>query len=169
MISEPAFYQNTDNTSDVWLTPPSLIAAPGFFDLDPCCPNNLTWNTADAFFSLENGQDGLKEDWYGRIWLNPPYSNWVPFVAKLKKHGDGIALISARTETKGWFDHVWHGADSILFIKRRIKFLRQDGSKAGSATAPSVLVAYGENNTEAIQAALSAKAIEGFLVPLKRF
>lgn len=167
MNSEPAFYQNTDKSSDVWLTPPSLIAALGSFDLDPCCPNNLTWKTAEKRYSLEDGQDGLLLDWGGRVWLNPPYSNWVPFVEKLKNHGNGIALISARTETKGWFDHVWHGADSILFVKRRIKFLRQDGSKAGSATAPSVLVAYGPNNTEAIETALAAKAVEGYLVYLK--
>lgn len=157
------FYQiNQQNTTDVWLTPPKLIQSLGEFDLDPCCPNNLSWNTAKRFYSLENGEDGLKLEWKGRVWLNPPYSNWVPFLEKLKKHGNGIALIFARTETKGFFDHVWNGADSILFLKRRVKFLRADGSKGGSSTAASVLIAYGKNNTKSLE----DSKIEGKLIYL---
>ena len=102
-----SFYQiDKDNTTDVWLTPPSMIQALGDFDLDPCCPNNLPWETANNYYSLDNGQDGLALPWVGRIWLNPPYSNWVPFMKKLKEHGNGIALIFARTETKGFFNSI---------------------------------------------------------------
>lgn len=147
-----AFYQiDKRDTTDVWLTPPSLIDSLGEFDLDPCCPNNLPWKTAKSFYSLENGQNGLELPWNGRIWLNPPYSNWVPFLKKLKEHNNGIALIFARVETKGFFDHVWAGAHSIFFLKRRVKFVKSDLSKGGSSTAPSVLIAYGKNNTFAIE------------------
>lgn len=145
------FYQNTVSTTDVWLTPPSLINALGEFDLDPCCPSNLPWKTAKTFYSIENDQDGLSLPWNGRIWLNPPYSNWVPFLEKLKTHNNGIALIFARTETKGFFDHIWDNADSIMFLKKRVKFLKSDFTEGTSSTAASVLVAYGRNNTEALE------------------
>lgn len=159
------FYQvDKDNTTDVWLTPPSIIESLGDFDLDPCCPNNLAWKTASRFYSLENGEDGLSLPWEGRVWLNPPYSNWVPFMKKLKEHGNGIALIFARTETKGFFDHVWDGADSILFLKGRVKFIKHDMSKGGSSTAPSVLIAYGRNNTDKI----IESGMQGKLVLLKQ-
>ena len=159
------FYQiNKKDTTDVWLTPPPIITALGEFDLDPCCPNNLPWKTAKEFYSLEDGQNGLELDWHGRIWLNPPYSNWVPFMEKLKKHNNGIALIFARTETRGFFDHVWGGADSILFLKRRIKFVKADLSGGGSSTAPSVLIAYGENNTEKLE----NSKLEGKLIKLSK-
>lgn len=82
---------------------------------------------------------------------------------KLKNHNNGIALIFARTETKGFFDHVWNDADSILFIKRRVKFVKNDLSGGGSSTAPSVLIAYGKNNTEALE----RSNIEGKLIKLK--
>ena len=155
------FYQtDKEITTDVWLTPPELIKALGHFDLDPCCP--ISWKTADNFYSLANNQDGLTLPWYGRVWLNPPYSNWVAFLEKLKNHGNGIALLFARTETRGFFDHVWNSADSILFIKRRIKFIKADLSGTGSSTAPSVLIAYGQNNT----AALENSGIEGKLIKL---
>ena len=158
------FYQtNQLTTTDVWLTPPALINSLGEFDIDPCCPNNLPWKTAKEFFSLENGQDGLKLPWIGRVWLNPPYSNWVPFLEKLKNHDNGISLIFARTETKGFFDHVWENADSILFLKRRVKFVKADLSSGGSATAPSILIAYGKNNTKALE---NCK-LEGKLIKLK--
>jgi hypothetical protein len=158
------FYQtDKDTTTDVWLTPPKLINSLGEFDLDPCCPNNLPWKTAKEFYSLENGQDGLKLPWVGRIWLNPPYSNWVPFLEKLKNHNNGIALIFARTETKGFFDHVWEDADSILFLKRRVKFVKADLSSGGSSTAPSILIAYGKNNTKALENC----SLEGKLIKLK--
>lgn len=158
------FYSTDKNiTTDVWLTPPALIDSLGKFDIDPCCPNNLPWKTAKWFYSLENGQDGLKLPWPGRVWLNPPYSNWVPFLEKLKNHNNGIALIFARTETKGFFDHVWENADSILFLKRRVKFVKADLSSGGSSTAPSILIAYGKNNTKALENC----GLEGKLVKLK--
>ena len=158
------FYQtDKENTTDVWLTPPNLINSLGEFDLDPCSPNNLPWETAKKFYSLENNQDGLALEWNGRIWLNPPYSTWVPFMEKLKIHNNGIALIFARTETRGFFDHVWNDADSILFLKRRVKFVKSDLSGGGSSTAPSVLIAYGANNTKSLE----ESGLDGKLIRLK--
>jgi hypothetical protein len=159
------FYQvDKDSSTDVWLTPPSLINSLGEFDLDPCSPNNLPWKTAKKFYSLGNGEDGLVLPWRGRVWLNPPYSNWAAFVEKLKNHGNGIALIFARTETRGFFDHVWNDADSILFLKRRVKFVKADLSGGGSSTAPSVLIAYGKNNTQTLQ----ESGLEGKLIKMEQ-
>lgn len=157
------FNREKETSTDIWLTPPDIINSLGTFDLDPCCPNNLSWKTANTFYSIENGQNGLLLEWWGRVWLNPPYSDWVSFIKKLKEHGNGIALIFARTETKGFFEHIWEDADSILFLKRRIKFIRHDLSKCSSSTAPSVLIAYGKNNT----ISLEKSGLEGKLIKLK--
>ncbi len=157
------FYQiDKKNTTDVWLTPPNIIDSLGNFDLDPCSPNNLPWKTANKFYSLENGENGLELPWNGRIWLNPPYSNWVPFLKRLKEHNNGIALIFGRTETRGFFDNVWDGADSIFFLKRRVKFIKSDFKTKGSSTAPSVLIAYGKNNTVTME----KSGLEGKLIYL---
>jgi len=74
-----------------------------------------------------------------------------------------VALIFARTETKTFFDYIWDQADAILFIKGRIKFHRPDGSQAESAGSPSVLVAYGQDNVDALR----NSGISGKLVLLK--
>ena len=158
------FYGIIDSKTrtDTWLTPVNLIRSLGEFDLDPCCPVGVPWETAKEFYSLDRGQDGLLLPWHGRVWLNPPYSNWVKFIEKLKQHNNGIALIFGRTETKGFFDHVWENADSIMFIKKRISFVRMDLT-SGPSTAPSVLIAYGKNNTEALR----KSGIVGKLIFLK--
>lgn len=62
-------------------------------------------------------------------------------------HGDGIALIFARTETKMFFSHVWNKATAVLFLEGRLYFHHVSGERAkANAGAPSVLIAYGEKS-----------------------
>jgi hypothetical protein len=96
--------------------------------------------------------DGLALPWGGRVWCNPPYGNKAGlFLKKLKDHGNGVALIFARTETKAWKDHIWGGASGVMFVYGRLKFCRPDGSQGESAGAPSALIAYGEENAQMLQ------------------
>lgn len=149
--------------TDVWLTPIQLIRALGEFDLDPCA--HPGWITAKE---MRFEPDGLKSKWHGRVWLNPPYSKNAEFMDWMRHHGDGIALVFARTETKWFHDTVWYEADSIFFFEKRITFHRADGSPAsGSAGAPSCLIAYGRKNAQAITRASNAETIKGKHVWLK--
>jgi hypothetical protein len=150
--------------TDVWLTPPELLAKLGTFDLDPCAPLNRPWDTALNHFTIEN--DGLKQDWFGRVWLNPPYGRGMDlWLNKLAGHaGGGLALVFARTETKTFFETVWGKADAILFIKGRIRFHLPTGEKAGTAGSPSVLIAYGKTEKEFLKNC----SIEGFFVELNK-
>lgn len=132
-----------------WGTPLWIVKALGQFDLDPC--GRVGHPTAAEVWD-ENEHDGLHEQWSGRVWMNPPYGPHVgKWLAKLAEYGDGIALIFARTETKAFWEHIWTKADGLLFLVGRIAFLREDGSSTGSAGAPSVLVAYGAKNVEALK------------------
>lgn len=144
-------HQSAKMISDVWLTPPYILDALGVFYLDPCSPISRPWNTAKKHYTIND--NGLIHKWEGRVWLNPPYgleaSKWLN---KLASHGNGIALIFARTETKMFFDHVWNKASALLFIEGRLFFHRPNGEVAkANAGAPSVLVAYGENNSEILK------------------
>ena len=127
-----------------WLTPPEIVQELGPFDLDPCCPANRPWDTAKAHYSA----DGLLKPWDGRVWLNPPYGQetWK-WLKKLAQHGNGIAMVFARTETKMFFKYVWPTASAVLFIEGRLHFYRLDGLRAkGNSGGPSVLIAYGDYN-----------------------
>ena len=144
-----------------WLTPPSIIAALGEFDVDPCSPLPRPWDTAKHHYTIAD--NGLNQPWCGRVWLNPPYGNETPkWMGRLAQHGNGIALIFARTETASFFPWVWNYATAILFIKGRLNFYTKEGKRGGTAGAPSVLIGYGKNNAEA----LANCGIEGRLVIL---
>lgn len=134
--------------SDTWLTPPEWIAALGPFDLDPACPFPMPWETAKMMYH----KNGLERSWEGRVWLNPPFGRQAAaWLRKLRDHGNGIALIPARTETAMFYESVWGFADSICFVKGRPHFHRHDGTRASfNSGAPIALVAYGKNNRDAL-------------------
>jgi hypothetical protein len=144
-------HQRAIGATDEWLTPPSLVKALGTFDLDPCSPVDRPWPTAERHLTIDD--DGLQCDWSGRIWLNPPYGQETgKWLAKLARHGDGIALIFARTETEMFFKWGWERAHAMLFLRGRISFHKIDGTIRGNAGAPSVLIAYGSENAERLRA-----------------
>jgi hypothetical protein len=124
-------FNTTKDTSSTieWLTPPEIVKNLGEFDLDPCAPesNKREWEHATTSWSLEENGDSLAFDckWFGRVFLNPPYgAETFKWIAKLAEHGNGLALIFARTDTRGFHKEVFEKAEAIFFIKSRLKFYR---------------------------------------------
>lgn len=144
-------HQSSKMLNDEWLTPVELIRKLGDFDLDPCSPITPPWRTATTM--LNKLDDGLSAEWEGRVWLNPPYGKMAEkWLEKLADHGNGIALIFARTETSAFFSQVWGRADALLFLAGRLHFHHVDGTRArANSGAPSVLVAYGTHNVEVLR------------------
>lgn len=147
-----ASHQSARVVKDEWLTPPEMIAALGVFDLDPCAPVKRPWPTANWHFTVED--DGLAREWWGRVWLNPPYGeHTATWLQRLVEHGNGIALVFARTETECWFNWVWPKASAILFLRGRVTFYHVSGAKGKyTGGAPSALIAYGTANAEKLEA-----------------
>lgn len=144
-----ASHHKTQGKSDEWLTPPTLVdlMRPMKFDLDPCASNPRPWPTAVKHIALPD--DGLEAKWKGRVWLNPPYgppSVVRPWVRKLARHGDGVALLFARTETRLFHEFVFPTAHALIFLDGRLRFWRKTGmiGEGKNAGAPSVLIAYGK-------------------------
>lgn len=143
-------HQSARAESVEWLTPPEIIRALGSFELDPCAPIRRPWNTAKRHFTILD--DGLSQPWAGRVWLNPPFGREATrWIERLSAHGNGIALLPARTETRMYYAHVWGQADSICFVRGRPHFCRPDGTRAkANSGAPIALIAYGYRNTVAL-------------------
>lgn len=154
-----------DARNDRWMTPLPLIRPLGTFDLDPCgAPGHPT---ASTVWTPEEIGDGLSMPWQGRVWLNPPYGRTMGlWIERLAQHdGGGTALVYARTDTATFQDLVFPIATALLFISRRVKFIAPDGRTAGNrqeGTAPSVLIAYGEYDADALR----WSGIPGRFVPL---
>lgn len=119
--------------SDDWYTPPEILRSLGFskiypFDLDPCSPGFDHWIPACEIFTKEN--DGLSQEWFGLVFMNPPFggrNGHVPWLKKFIEHGNGIAIVRAYTSS-GWF-HDWATkAETMCFPRGKTKFIRPDGS-----------------------------------------
>ena len=144
-------HQSATALKDEWLTPRHVLAALGPFDLDPCAPQVRPWDTAARHYTVMD--NGLVQPWAGRVWCNPPYGlEAAQWLARCADHGNAMALIFARTETRMFFDHVWPKAQAVLFLEGRLYFHHVCGRKASAnAGAPSVLVAYGSANAECLK------------------
>lgn len=171
-----------------WLTPPGLIEQLGGWrsiGRDPCTPIEQPYRTARERWTILD--DGLKQRWdpTERFFVNPPYTDgeielWL---AMLADQGNGSALIFARTETVAFFRFGWERAHAVMFLRGRLNFhvaepftqlkWRAGVPRAGktflagdrmdkNSGAPSVLLAYGEEEAER----LAESGIEGQFVPL---
>jgi ParB family chromosome partitioning protein len=123
-----------------WYTPQEYVDAArkvmGAIDLDPAS-SELAQQTikAGSFYSMDD--DGLRHEWSGRVWLNPPYSQPAihEFMQKAVdefKAGnmtECIALTHNYTDTK-WFHLAAEHAAAICFTRGRIAFVSPDGKKA---------------------------------------
>lgn len=144
-------HQSARSESDEWLTPPEIIEELGPFDLDPCSPVIRPWETAALHYTRED--NGLSKKWQGRVWLNPPYGAQTGvWLGRLSEHGNGIALIFARTETSFFHRCIWRKANAVLFLFGRLYFHHGNGERAkANSGGPSVLVAYGTENAERLR------------------
>jgi hypothetical protein len=134
--------------TDVWLTPPEIIAAVGPFDLDPCASLGRPWDTARRHFTVDD--DGLAQEWQGLVWCNPPFGpEAARWLERCADHGDAVALVPARTETRWFVSQVWHRATGVLFLHGRPHFHHPDGRRsAANCGAPICLVAYGRRASD---------------------
>ena len=137
-------HQRTVGRSQVHITPKDTLDRLGPFDMDPCAASPRPWDCAAV--NITEAENGLIQPWHGRVFLNPPFDRYevAQWVARLAEHGQGTALLHARTEA-GWFEPIWEHASGILFLADRIHFHRPDGSRQpANSGAPPVLVAFGE-------------------------
>lgn len=125
-----------------WYTPRLIIDkvlelwGKGGIDLDPCSDPGPIFNVP-AFQHFTKETSGLDNDWWGRVYMNPPYGReigrWVEKALNESGIDELIMLLPARTDTK-WFRPCWH--QHICFVQGRLKFQGANNS----APFPSCLV-----------------------------
>lgn len=114
-----------------WFTPAQYVEAAravlGAIDLDPAShPTAQEWIGATQYFTETD--DGLKQQWHGRVWCNPPYARDLidRFAEKMiveLEHGHvsaAVMLTHSYTDT-AWFHALAAVADAICFARGRIR------------------------------------------------
>jgi hypothetical protein len=133
------------STGNDWLSPPDLVRFLGPFDLDPAASYRQPWRTAATQWTAHD--DGLSRQWFGLVWLNAPYGKHLyHWLARLADHGSGLALLYARTDTRGFHAHVWGRATAVFFFAGRLHFhepVTGDTSPHKNCGGPMVLACYG--------------------------
>ncbi len=140
----------TSSLTDEWPTPDYVfnkLNQEFGFNLDVCA-TDLN-HKCDRYFTKEI--DGLKQEWTGICWMNPPYGRTIgQWVKKAVESARGgaivVCLLPARTDTRWWTDYVLK-ASELRFISGRIKF---GDSKIG-APFPSVIAIFGTPTTPQIK------------------
>ena len=123
-----------------WYTPDQYLelarAVLGAFDVDPASSDAAQKKVqATNYFTIED--DGLKHEWFGRVWLNPPYAqpHIADFVSKMvserraRRVSAAIMLTHNYTDT-AWFHEAAGLADAICFTRGRIRFYDSSGNVA---------------------------------------
>ena len=123
-----------------WYTPRQYIEAAraclGSIDLDPATALDAQKTVRAArFFTRDD--DGLKHEWHGRIWLNPPYAQ--PDIARFidkplmevnaGRATQAILLTHNYTDT-GWFHAAAGQCAALCFTRGRIRFIGASGEIA---------------------------------------
>ena len=126
--------------TDLWATPQAFfdeLNKEFGFELDVCAlPENAK---CEKYYTPEI--DGLKQQWRGICWMNPPYGReigaWMKKAYESSLEGATVVcLVPARTDTRWFHDFAMRG--EIRFIKGRLKF----GDSKNSAPFPSAVVVF---------------------------
>ena len=158
-INKPHVVNNSHD--DEWYTPPEFIESArrvmGSIDLDPAS-NEHANKTVKAARIFTEQDDGLKHEWFGNVWLNPPYSSALvqSFADKvsMREFNQAVVLVNNATETK-WFRTLIDKADAIVFKTGRVRFLKHDGER-NTPLQGQAFIYYGDNS-------------EGFIKEFKQY
>jgi ParB family chromosome partitioning protein len=140
-VSDPKGHHLARNTgNNEWYTPAEDIERArkvlGAIDLDPAS-SAVAQKVVRAvkFFTRED--DGLAQEWSGRVWLNPPYAKGgiEPFVAKLvaEYRAGNVTSAIMLTNNSGdteWFHKAAAHASAICLTRGRIKFEDPNSDRA---------------------------------------
>ena len=114
----------------------------GQFTLDASASNKN--HKCENYFTKED--NGLEQQWSGRVWCNPPYGHsvgkWVEKAVEQVQNGNCLSvtmLLCSTTDVKWFHDWAWGNCAEMVFVKGRMCFDKGDGQE-NPAVFPSIVI-----------------------------
>jgi ParB family transcriptional regulator, chromosome partitioning protein len=125
-LAMPAALTSDDRYTPRHLIEAARVALGGAIDLDPasCAEANAVVQARHYFTIADNG---LAQPWRGRVWLNPPYSDPLPWLQALVRHAQGgqvdaaLALLPCAGSPR-WARLAWAQAAGVCLLSQRVQF-----------------------------------------------
>lgn len=134
------------SSADDWTTPDDfyqLLDSEFGFTLDPCCYAETA--KCARYFTKED--DGLRQDWTGSVFMNPPYGReigaWVrkAYEAAQTTADVVVCLIPSRTCSQWWHRYCMRAAE-IRLVCGRLRFGGQKPEKDHDAPFPNAVIVF---------------------------
>lgn len=163
------FYETTNARQDVavtvfssesneYYTPAPYVEAArqvmGAIDLDPASCE-IAQRTIKASKYYTEQDNGLAQEWTGRVWMNPPYGKvgnessqgyWARILLEQHEAGnvtEAIFLVKAAVGYE-WFETLWDQLP-VCFARDRVSFVRADGNDDGQSKQGTAFFYVGQN------------------------
>lgn len=135
---------------DDWCTPKNVVDYFGPFDLDPATTKEQAERLGiPNYYTIET--NGLDKSWWGRVWLNPPFSNKTEWIKKAREELDNpfvkeiYILLPMGVCTTLWHQYIL--GKSIIYIPpNRIAFEGKDTKKQSPAFESVIIKLTKESN-----------------------
>lgn len=145
-------YINATSSCVEWYTPSEIIEAArktlGYIELDP-----FSCDTANKVVKAEHiytkRDDGFHQDWFGKVWVNHPFSRennkMIAMKAINEHHGNNceIVMITFAATSESWFKPLLSWPQ--CYIHGRTNYLDEQGNKVKGVTKGSVVTYLGKN------------------------
>jgi hypothetical protein len=152
--------------TDEYYTPIEIIKSlrgnnKDFFDLDPCGSIHQPFEIAKKKYTILD--NGLKQEWSGNIYMNPPFSGGKvkEFTAKFLENRKGIVLI--HDQLYSCQKKLRKECDAFFIFDKRISFMDYSGGKKNTPRNGTILFAFGKENIRALKRVQKVFAGEIFI------
>lgn len=129
------------------------------FDLDPASPGDGMGDCVPASMKVTKAINGLSIDWFGLVWLNPPFSDATAWADKFREHGDGVFL--GPIANARWTLELMSAAD-IVWLCRDFAFTHPTHAGRRSSM-PLFMCAMGEEGARGLRRLATTTSHQGVL------
>lgn len=146
--------------SDERYTPRWIFDGLGLqFDLDPASPGDGMGDCVPALVKYTKADNGLSIDWFGLVWLNPPFSDATAWADKFRDHGDGVFL--GPIANARWTLELMSAAD-LVWLCRDFAFIHPTHAGRRSSM-PLFMAAMGDAGARGLRRLATTTSHQGVL------